>query len=105
MCFCVSLVAKQDSLDLAVINFVASLGPLEIPYTVSHHFMENVKLSNKRISLTFDTTRQLSCDAMEGVLWSPSGPAQVAHYRHTVNDNSTVLRPYIVEQPRPLFAE
>jgi len=61
--FCVGLVAKRGSLDL---NFVASLEPSEILYTVSHHFMENVKLSNKRISLTFDHNSV----AME-VLWSP----------------------------------
>jgi len=69
MFFCVGLVAKRGSPDL---HFVASLEPSEILYTVSHHFMENVKLSNKRISLTFDDNSV----AME-VLWSPGRPKEM----------------------------
>ena len=54
--------------------------------------MENVKLSNKRISLTFDDNSV----AME-VLWSPGRPKDK---EYTVNDDSTVtvLGPYTLSR-------
>jgi len=66
------------------INFVASLEPSEILYTVSYHFMENVKLSNKRISLTFDDNSVATCDG--SVVVSGPGPRMMTA-------NVTVLGP------------